>query len=176
MNADEFVAWSMGQGGAGRFELEEGRVVKLEAERPVHVRAKLRVTNALNTAIRRQGLDCEAFIDGPALRIDDRTVFEPDVLVSCNDPIADNDIVLRRALIVVEVVSPTSEARDAITKLAGYLRVEGLQHYLIVVPHLRKVVHHRRDERGEAMTRIAGGGNLALDPPGLELSLAEIFA
>lgn len=52
-------------------------------ERAHNARVKLNVTNALATAIKNKGLSCETFVDSLGVRIDDKTVFEPDSLVNC---------------------------------------------------------------------------------------------
>jgi len=44
-----------------------------------------------------------------------------------------------------------------------------------VDPDDRLVVHHRRREDGEIVTRVVESGDLMLDPPGLTVSLADIF-
>ena len=54
-------------------------------------------------------------------------------LSSCSDPI-----------IVVEVVSPSSLARDAGAKLEDYFRLPSVQHYLILKTENRTIIHHQR--------------------------------
>ena len=79
MTADEYLVWS--EGAEGRWELVDGEVVAQAAERLTHVRVKSEAFVALRSAIRAQGLDCEAVADDAAVRIDPGTVFEPDALV-----------------------------------------------------------------------------------------------
>ena len=81
LTADEFIAWALEQ--PGRFELAEGQVVAMAPERVSHTRAKLDVVVALRAALASRGLDCEAMTDGVSVRIDERTVYEPDALVRC---------------------------------------------------------------------------------------------
>jgi hypothetical protein len=50
-----------------------------------------------------------------------------------------------------------------------------VRHYLIVRTEDRTIIHHRRDDAGVIATRIVHDDVLALDPPGLEIALAEIF-
>ena len=76
------------------------------------------------------GLGCIAYPDGMAVEIDNDTVYEPDALVRCGEPL--DDAVITDPLIVVEVLSPSSQARDAGVKLADYARLPSLRHYLLV--------------------------------------------
>ena len=168
MSADAFIAWSMEQL-RGRFELEAGRVIEMPAERVAHVRAKQWIFRVLVNAIDNAGVDCEAFADGIAVQIDASTVYEPDALVRCGPPLPGQAVKATDPIIVVEVVSPSTSARDVGPKRAGYFRIPTIRHYLIVDADSRTVTHHRRDEASAIRTEIIGDESLRLDPPGLML-------
>ena len=48
-------------------------------------------------------------------------------------------------------------------------------HYLIVDPDRPLVIHHARATDDSILTRIVREGAIALDPPGIGLSLADIY-
>jgi Uma2 family endonuclease len=73
-------------------------------------------------------------------------------------------------LILVEVVSPSSKARDSGGKRGDYFRLPSLRHYLIVKTENRAIIHHERDTAGAITTRIIRDGPIRLDPPGIELT------
>jgi Uma2 family endonuclease len=172
--ADEFIAWALEQP-EGRFELDNGAVVAMAPERIGHGRAKNRTLRALETAIAARGLGCEAHPDGATVRIDDRTVYEPDALVRCGPPLPGDAIEATDPIIVVEVVSPSSRGIDRGVKLAGYFSLPSVRHYLIVDTDKRVVIHHRRDEEGQIGVRIFRDGPLTFDPPGLTIEVQDIF-
>lgn len=172
--ADAFLAWALEQ--EGRFELDNGGVVAMAPERVSHARAKGQAWLALRTAIAAGGLGCEALPDGVTIRVNDRTVFEPDALVRCGPPLPGDAIVATDPAIVVEVVSPSSRGIDRGVKLAGYFSLPSLRHYLIVDTDSQVVIHHRRDEEGRIEVRIVHDGPLTLDPPGLAIDVRDIFA
>jgi Uma2 family endonuclease len=173
--ADEFIAWAAQQA-AGRFELADGVVVAMTPERVGHALAKVDAMLALRAAIAAQGLACEALPDGVSVRIDEATVYEPDVLVRCGPRAPRDATEANDPVVVVEIVSPSSRGVDTGVKLAGYFELPSLRHYLVVDTDNRVVVHHRRDEDGAIGVRIHHGGRLALDPPGIEIEIADIFA
>jgi Uma2 family endonuclease len=175
MMADEFITWAMRQPEGPRYELVDGEVVAMSPERVGHARTKLAVVDALRSAVARAGAPCETFVDGLAVRIDDTTVYEPDALVRCGDPLDDDAVETTDPLIVVEVLSPSSRGRDAGAKLADYFRLASVRHYLIVSTSRRSVIHHHRTGSGDIRTRILHDGELRLDPPGLTLPVAEIL-
>jgi Uma2 family endonuclease len=64
---------------------------------------------------------------------------------------------------------------DLSLKLAGYFRLASLAHYLIVDPTARRIVHHARGQNETIIIRIVTEGAISLDPPGLELRMADIY-
>jgi Uma2 family endonuclease len=173
-SADEFIAWALEQP-TGRFELDNGTVVAMSPERVNHGRAKARVWRALDAASAARGLACEALPDGVTVRIDDRTVYEPDALVRCGPPLPGDAIEVGDPVIVVEVVSPSSRGIDTGTKLAGYFSLPTVRHYLIVDTDKRVVIHHHLVEDGRIEARFLHEGPLTLDPPGLTIEVQDIF-
>lgn len=173
--ADEFIAWAAEQP-TGRFELAEGVVVAMAPERVNHTRAKFEAAIALRAAILARGLACEALPDGASVRIGERTVYEPDVLVRCGPRAPGDAIEVTDPVIVVEVVSPSSRGVDAGAKLAGYFKLPSVRHYLLVDAENRVVIHHRREDDGTIGVRILRDGMLWLAPPGLEIAVDDIFS
>jgi Uma2 family endonuclease len=172
--ADEFIAWALEQP-TGRYELDNGAVVAMAPERASHAVAKLNAVIALRNAIGARGLPCRAFPDGMSVRVSDRTVYEPDALVRCGPPLPGDAVEIADPVIVVEVVSPSSRGVDRGVKLASYLLLPSLRHYLIVDTDKRVVIHHRRDEDDQIVVRIVHDGSLNLDPPGLTIEAGDIF-
>lgn len=173
--SDEFIAWALEQP-AGRFELDNGMVVAMAPERASHNLAKLNAAIALRGAIDTRRLPCRVMTDGMAVRINDRTVYEPDALVRCGPPLPGDAIEVVDPVIVVEVVSPSSRGVDRGVKLAGYFSLPSVRHYLIVDTDKQVAIHHRRDEEGRIEVEVLHGGSLMLDPPGLEIDIRDIFA
>ncbi len=175
MTADEFIAWAIRQPRRPRYELVDGEIVTRVPERAGHARTKLAVVDALRAAVDRAGVGCETFVDGLAVRIDETTVYEPDALVRCGDPLDDEAVEMTDPLIVVEVLWPSSRGRDAGAKLADYFRLASVRHHLFVSIFRRTVIHHQKLGGGEIRTCILNDGELQLDPPGLTLPVSEIF-
>jgi len=172
--ADEFIAWALEQP-AGRFELDGGLVVAMAPERASHAIAKGNVFMALRAGVGVNGLACQVFPDGMSVRIDDRTVYEPDALVRCGPPLPGEAIEANDPVILVEVVSPSSRGIDRGAKLASYFLLPSLRHYLLVDTDKRVVIHHHRSEAGRIEVAILHDGALSLDPPGLAVEVRDIF-
>jgi Uma2 family endonuclease len=174
MTVDEFLAWAEQQ--PDDWELFDGVPIAMAPERVVHGRTKYRVARAFDEAIATAGVQCECVLDSAAVRIDARSSYQPDAMVYCGEPISGDALVVPDPVIVVEVLSPGNALKDLRDKLQGYFRVPSIQHYLIVDPDKRLVIHHARGERDLVATRIVNEGSIALDPPGLTLGVAGLFA
>ncbi len=168
MTSDAFLAWAMQRPEGERYELVAGEVVAMAPERIAHARAKGEIYRRLRDAI-DAALACEAYVDGMAVEVDAHTVYEPDVLVRCGAPLPDETIKLTDPIIVIEVLSPSTRARDAGAKLADYFRLPSVRHYLIVRTEDRAIIHHVRDDAGAIATLIIRDGAVRFEPPGIEL-------
>ncbi len=124
MTSDEFIAWAMSRPEGERYELAAGEVVAMAPERSAHALTKGRLFRRLAEAIEAAGLPCTAYPDGMAVEVDAATVYEPDASVRCGPPLPDDAVKMIDPVIVVEVLSPSSRARDAGAKLADYFRID----------------------------------------------------
>lgn len=174
MTADEFLVWAEGQ--PGRHELADGEVFSMSPERVRHAVTKFAAQTALRDAIRACGVPCEMLPDGLSVRVDEQTVFEPDALIHCGGRLDPDAMTVPEPLIVVEVLLPSTKQVDTGFKFLGYFRLPSVQHYLILDTERRTVIHHRRGASDSIETRIAASGDLSLDPPGLTLPVAALFA
>lgn len=172
--ADEFLVWAEAQP-KGRFELFAGEIVAMAPERADHARLKASSWSVLQKAIKRAGVPCESFVDGLAVRIDDTTVYEPDALVNCGPRVPGGATVATNPIIVVEVLSPSTQGIDFGDKLIDYFSVASIQHYLIVHPTKRQVIHHQRGAGQKIETAIRSDGEIALNPPGLTVAVSELL-
>jgi Uma2 family endonuclease len=173
MAIGDFLAWADGR--EGRWELIDGVPVAMGPERAIHGLTTHRAANALERAIAKAGRECHVLPDSVVVRIDAHTSYQPDALVYCGERVSDDTLAIDRPIIVIEVLSPGSATKDFRDKLVGYFRVASVQHYLIIDPDRRIVVHHRRGEGDLMQTRIVADGMLSLTPPGLEIAVADLF-
>ena len=174
MSVDEFLPWAERQ--PERWELFDGVAVSMSPERVIHGETKYRAAWAFDEAIGKAGVPCRFVLDSAAVRIDARNSYQPDLLVYCGEPLSGDATVVPEPVVVVEVLSPGNAMKDLRDKLQGYFLVPSIQHYLIVDPDKRIVIHHARRGSGEIATRILSEGSVVLDPPGLTVPLAAIFS
>ena len=173
MNVDKFLDWAVGR--PGRYELFRGEVIAMSPETVGHAEIKAAVYAAFRAGIRERRLPCHVLPDGVVVRIDDSTAYEPDAQVYCGEKLQGTALDVPNPIIVVEVLSPSTQRVDVSLKLAGYFRLSSVAHYLIVDPTQPVVVHHSRGTGNIILTRVVTEGIILLDPPGLELALGDIY-
>lgn len=174
MTVEEFLKSYEGASG-GRYELVEGEVILMSPERARHNLTKLAVARALHDAVAQAGLQCTVFTDGIGIRTGDDTVREPDASVQWGADVDQDSMLADKPVVVVEVVSPSSERTDAVQKLMEYFSVASIFHYLIVHAEKRTLIHHARGDDGEIRTRILGEGVVDLSPPGFSVTVEQLL-
>ena len=172
----DYLAWAATQDEVKRTELINGQVVFMAAEQVGHNRIKFAATEALERALNEAGLVGEAFISGLTVPIDLYTAYEPDALVRLGASLPRDDMTVPDPVVVVEVTSPSSAHMDTSAKLIGYFKLASVRHYLVVDPDTQTVTHHAHSDDGTESARTLSGGELRLDPPGLVIDVADLFA
>lgn len=173
ITVEEYLAWAQGQ--PGRYELYDGTVHAMSPEGAGHAQVKFAMQTALAAGIRARGLPCHMLPDGMTVRVDARTAFEPDALVYCGSKVAPTAQEISNPAVVIEVVSPATGGIDAVRRLAGYFQLPSLAHYLVVDLDQRLILHHARAAGDTILTRIVREGAITLEPPGLNLALADVY-
>jgi len=180
MSFDEFLQWS--QSREGRWELHDGVPVrlhdpaKMHSERVGHINVKFQMALALHNALLASEVSCHMLSDGATVKIDRLVSYEPDALVYCGERLGDNEIVVKTPVIIVEALSPSTAYKDVSTKLADYFKLPSVAHYLILDPAQKRIQHYYRDGEGIRAALVAIARPLRLTPPGITLSLENIFA
>jgi Uma2 family endonuclease len=177
MTPAEFLLWAEQQ--EEDYEFVGGRPVAMSRDRAGHNVTKRAAVRALEDAIRRAGLSCTPYSDGIAVQNRAGIIRRPDASVDCT-PFDPDLLVLQNPVVVVEVVSPSSERTDTGDKLFDYFAIPSIAHYLIVYPERRIVLHHARNgppnDQPAVLTSIRSSGELVLDPPGMRIALEDLFA
>ena len=172
MNVDEFIPWAEAR--EGKWELHDGEAVAMAPERARHSRVKAYAIAALLGAVRRANAPCGVYADGLAIRVSRHRVFRPDAVVVC--PAAPpEEQATSMPLIAIEVLSASTAPIDLGLKRDSYFSLSSLAHYLNIDPDRRTLTHYARAASGGSEPRIFREGALRLDPPGIDLEVADLL-
>lgn len=88
----------------------------------------------------------------------------------------DNPETLMNPLVIVEVLSKSSESNDRGAKFAHYRRISSLKEYVLVSQDERRVEHFRRVAEGDWLLReYLGDATVSFPALGIEIPLAGIY-
>jgi Uma2 family endonuclease len=107
-----------------------------------------------------------------------RSYFYPDVGVVCEEPRFEDDVfdTLLNPIVIVEVLSPSTEAYDRGEKFAYYRQITPLQEYILVSQDQIRIEHYYRQERQWIFTDFEKRDEILLLPSiQCELPLQEIY-
>ena len=84
--------------------------------------------------------------------------FYPDVVVVCGEPRAEDDTfdTLLNPILIVEVLSPSTEVYDRREKFEHYQQIVSLKEYVLISQDKVRVEHYRRQETGWMQTEFQG--------------------
>ena len=171
---EEYRRWAEAQP-RGRFELVAGEAVAMAPERVGHALVKASLWRALDDAVRRAAIPCQALPDRVTVEVGEDTDYEPDAIVNCGDRPDREAIAAPNPVIVAEVLSPTTASVDTGRKLADYFSLPSVRHYLILRADKPQIIHHERREDGTIITRIITEGEVRLEPPGITIAVSEVY-
>ena len=120
---------------------------------------------------------CQAFIADMRLKIEagPKTLFYyPDVLVSCGpDDTASHH--REKPVLLIEVLSPSTERIDRTEKLEAYQRIPSLQEYTLIASEFPKLEILRR-ARGWAVETYGLGETVTFESVGVNVELGKLYA
>lgn len=162
-----------------KHELINGRIVAMSGATMRHNAICTNLIILLGTRLR--GGPCGVLTSDQRTHVPGTGLFTyPDVTVVCGElrTHAKDSHTLLTPTLLVEVLSPSTEAYDRGAKFRHYQSIETLREYLLVGSVERAVEHYRRlpsQTKWELSSYDDPASLIALPALGIELSLAEIY-
>jgi Uma2 family endonuclease len=164
-----------------KHEYRDGEIVAMAGGSPQH---SLVIANLIREVGNRlKGKPCRVYDSNLRVRVARTTLYTyPDLTVICGDPEFDpqdrNRTTVVNPRLVVEVLSPATEAEDRGEKFIRYLQIDSLQEYVLVSQLAPRVeTYFRRGDGSWLFTPAAGLEALAkLRSLEIDLPLAEAYA
>lgn len=176
LTPEEFLAWQEERDFEGRYELYDGRIFEMQSERNQHAIAKLVAVSQFVSQLGFNG-PCRPYGDGMAVKLPEGSVFEPDAMIRCGEPLGPEVTYLEDPTVIVEVISPSNSRLQVLAKQNSYFTCESILHVVVIDLKMRTLTH---TERGPApdkfLTSVYRKGIVTVNPPGVTLDLDAIFA
>ncbi len=172
MSAEEYLVWEPTQ--EERYEYWDGEVVMMSGATRNHNRISLNFSKLLDDALANRS--CEVYIVDVKVQVEPgQKYFYPDVVVTCDERDIDPQLVQFPCLII-EVLSPSTEAVDRGKKFAKYRKSPTLQEYVLVQIDQPGVEVFRRNEQGKwVLSEYNLGNKLRLESVGVEIAIVDLY-
>ena len=163
--------------GEVRHEFLDGKVLAMAGGTPEHAALAAAVIGELRNALR--GKPCRVFSSDVRVRIRATGLSTyPDASVVCErmETDAEDRDALVNPIVLVKVLSDTTEAYDRGAKAAHYRRIPSLQEYVLVAQNEPLIEVYRRNERGHfELIEARAGEQAELASLGVALSVSAIY-
>jgi Uma2 family endonuclease len=159
-----------------RYEFFDGAVYAMSGGSPDHSRLAANVINILATQL--AGRPCQAFTSDLRVRVlETGLATHPDVSVICGslerDPEDHNTAT--NPVVIVEVLSPSTERYDREEKFANYRRIRSLASYVLISQEEQRLEVFSRNDDGTWTLREVRRGLVDLPAIGCRLSVEDVY-
>jgi Uma2 family endonuclease len=177
-NLDEYFA--LEHAGDARYEYWDGDIACMSGGTVSHSRIARNVLLSLSQKLVAGGR-CEAFTTDLAVKTPLLPPYRyPDVTVACGDLKFENirgvDALIN-PILIVEVLSATTEERDRNEKFTAYKAIESFKEYLLIAQNTVRITHWvlRSDSRWEQNDITESNSSLTLECIDCMLPVREIY-
>jgi len=157
-----------------KYEYLDGEVYAMAGTSQNHNRIAGNIYNSLFSHLRDS--PCEPYIENIKVRAGEDVFYYPDVLVTCEGEFK-NKYFCEEPILIVEVISPSTEQIDRREKLRAYQQMPSVIEYIIIEQEKISVEIHRRQNDGNWITYFYSRNDteFTLESVALTLQLSEVY-
>lgn len=172
-DAEAYLAWEAEQ--PYKNEYLAGEVFAMSGASDAHVTITGNLFAALRTHLR--STPCRVFMLDMKLRLEaSNAYFYPDVFVTCDQEDRSRQLQKDSAVLVAEVLSPSTSAYDRGQKFAHYRKLPELREYALIDTERLSVDLFRRDDSGHwVLYPITAGEAVEFASIGLSLPIEALY-
>ncbi|MCW6035634.1 Uma2 family endonuclease [Spirulina subsalsa FACHB-351] len=173
MPPQEYLEWEEKQ--PLKYEYLEGKVYAMTGGTIPHNDLAVNLTTLLKNHLRGRG--CKVQMADAKVGISEQGPFHyPDVMVSCDERDRRATRVLYHPCLIIEVLSPSTEAFDRGRKFQNYRQIAELQEYILVsADQITVECFHRNDQGIWELYTYTEGESVAFRSVGWEGVITEIY-
>ncbi len=168
----EFMAWEQAQ--PERHEFYRGEWFNMVGGTRGHNRIVANLSRHLGNHL--EDGPCQVFSEAMKVQVGNDAILYPDVLVSCDKKFKADELVITSPILIIEVLSPSTQRYDRSEKFAMYRRLVSLREYVLIDPETRRVEVFRPLPDGTCLyLDMTETGALTLGSVECEVPLQEVF-
>jgi Uma2 family endonuclease len=156
-----------------RYEYLDGELRMLAGGSPLHSAIIANLTIAIGRLLADSS--CWIYSSDVQLQLSETRYVHPDVTVSCDERDHDSEDVIQYPCLVIEVLSPSTEAIDKIKKLAYYQEYPTIQEYAMVDSQSIRIEIYHREEDGWKFHTYGPESTVTLASLAIRFSINDIY-
>jgi len=159
-----------------KHEYDNGYMVAMVGASRAHNLIALTVAAEIKQHLK--GKPCRSYISDMKVRIqrkDNDLFYYPDVMVSCDEQ-PPSEYYEDKPILIVEVLSPSTETRDKLEKLAAYSSIPSLVEYFTIAQDIVEVGRYTMNESQTILTQYQDGDMVEFSSIELTIPINEIYA
>ncbi len=156
-----------------RYEYLDGELRILAGGSPDHSIIIANLTTAIKGPLK--GSQCRVYNSDVQLKLSEKRYVFPDITISCDERNRNQKETIRYPRVVVEVLSPTTEATDRGKKAAYYRACPTIQEYVMVDSEDFFVEVHRREEGRWTIHTFEPGDAITLESLGIQFPIEDAY-
>lgn len=177
MTPEAYLAFERAQLDA-KHEFLDGDIIAMAGASRQHNRIVANLVASLVTQLR--GRPCDVYPSDMRVKVPATGLYTyPDVIAMCHDPQFEDEAMdtLLNPSVIIEVLSPATEAYDRGIKFAHYRSIDAMQLYLLIAQDKPQIEIFRRQGHADWLLSVVEGleARVSLDAIGCELALAEVY-
>jgi len=156
-----------------RYEYLDGELRMLAGGSPDHSIIIANLTAAIKGPLK--GSQCRVYNSDVQLKLSEKRYFFPDITISCDERDRNQKETISYPRVVVEVLSPTTEATDRGKKAAYYRACPTIQEYVMVDSEEIFVEVHRREEGRWTINTFEPGDTITLECLDIQFPIEDAY-
>lgn len=162
---------------SGKSEFHDGQIFAMTGASRAHNLITVNIGRELSLQLKNR--PCEAYISVMRVKAANaRSYHYPDIAVVCGKPEFEDAFVdtLLNPTVLIEILSPSTEAYDRGGKFANYRKIASLREYLLVMQDQPSIERYWRQDGAWVLSEAVGlDASLPLNSIDCVLSLQEVY-
>jgi len=156
-----------------RYEYLDGELRMLAGGSTYHSAIIANLTAILGRSL--ENGPCWVYNSDIRLKLSEARYVYPDVSVSCDQRDKELDDTIRYPCMVIEVLSPSTEAIDRGKKFIYYLESQVIQEYMMVDSQSIRIEVYHREEDGWKLHTFRPGNTVSLEILGIQFPIDAVY-
>jgi Uma2 family endonuclease len=157
-----------------RYDYIDGQVIRCAGGSPQHAEIAANIISILKPFLR--GSSCHLFTSDVRIRLSASRYLHPDIAVSCDERDWADPEAIRYPRLVIEVLSPSTEARDRGQKFAYYRACPTIQEYVLInfAYQTVELFRHEKNHLWSFQT-FTPGSEVQLTSVGIHFPVTDVY-